>query len=109
MLFKRFRKKTPKTVDLIDFSRTHVSTGQVGGYIKKLYEEEKFLHIGYRYANINGSDRFILYTLPGLEKTIQYFKDRCPAMIEEECRKIDVSNVDFKINKWDNGFEEVSP
>lgn len=105
-LLKLFRKKSSIFVDVIDINAMHVSTGQIGGYIKKLYKEEEFSHMGYRFENRNGLSRFVIYTLPYSKEIIQYFKDRCPAMIEEECKV--ANNTPHKFIRWDNGFEEIS-
>ncbi len=104
---KLFRKKYPVSVDLINFSARHVGTGQVGAYIKKLYEEEGFSHLGYRWSNDKRGHRFVIYTLPGSNVVEQYFKDRCPAMVENECRSL--TGVAHKWNEWENGFKEVDP
>lgn len=103
MLFKK--KKLPIQIDLINFNNQHVSTGQVGEYILNLYEKEGFNHLGYRYENMNRQGRFVIYTLPENTVPIQYFKDRCPAMIEEECKKLEGCAHYFE--QWPNGFEEV--
>ena len=98
-------KKKDIMVDVIDFSAQHVSTGQIGEYILNLYEKEGFNHMGYRFENVDGNVRFFIYTLPGSTRIIQYFKDRCPAMIEEECRKLEGSAHYFE--DYPNGFSEV--
>lgn len=95
------KKRTVVSVDVISFNMKHVSTGQVGAYIQKLYREEKFLHIGYRHEG----GRFVIYTLPGNNEVIQYFEDRCPAMVENECRAL--TTEDYEWVTWPNGFEEV--
>lgn len=102
------KKKYPVSEDLINFSAQHVGTGQVGAYIKKLYKEERFTHLGYRVENSDkyGDLRFVIYTLPGARKIKQYFQDRCPAMVENECRALE--GVPHKWNEWPNGFREVS-
>ena len=106
MIFEKiFGKKSAVSVDVIDFNAKHVSTGQVGAYIQKLYREENFLHIGYRFENKNGNCRFVIYTLPGQREVIQYFKDRCPAMVENECRAL--AGEAHEWLTWKNGFEEV--
>lgn len=107
MLFdKMFGKKKPVTVDVIDISAMHVATGQMGAYIKKLYAEENFRHIGYRFENREGMCRFVIYTLASQRDVIQYFKDRCPAMVENECRELE--GVPHKWNEWESGFSEIS-
>ena len=101
-----FKKKTKISVDVIEFSGMNVSTGQVGEYIKNLYEKEKFRHIGYRCeTNKDGFLRFVIFTLPNEKAVIQYFKDRCSGMVEEECRKLRGEEHEF--TKWQNGFEEI--
>ena len=106
MLIADFLKIPRVSVDVINFSAHHVSTGQVGAYIKKLYEEEHFSHIGYRTENRKGFIRYVIYTIPTSIAVIQYFKDRCPAMVENECKALE--GVAHKWNVWDNGFEEVT-
>lgn len=103
---KLFKRKKEISIDVAEFSGANVSTGQVGYYIKKLYEEEGFIHIGYRFENKNGLMRVILYTIPPAKTISQYFKDRCPAMIEKECKECEPRN--FTISRWNNGFEEVA-
>lgn len=85
MLFK----KKPKKVKLIDFSGHRIGTGQVGMYILFLYEFEDFAHIGYDYEkNKYGDLRFNLYVPDkSYNRIIQYFKDRCPAIVEKECEE----------------------
>ena len=103
MVFKL--KKEDPFIELINFSARHLSTGQVGEYILRLYNEEGLRHIGYTCENRNGSVRFVLYTLNDNLAAIEYFLDRCPGMIEESCRKLEGCAHQF--NKWENGFEEV--
>ena len=97
--------KPPVSVDVIDFNAQHVATGQVVAYIHKLYREEEFLHLGYRFENRNGSVRFVIYALPSSRMVIQYFKDRCPAMVENECRALEGEGCTW--NEWENCFKEV--
>lgn len=101
MLFK----KKQISVDVMDINAMHVSTGQIGKYIRDLYRKEDFRHIGYRFEQKDGLLRCIIYTLPNQKAVIQYFKDRCPAMVEEECRKL--QGEEHECTKWQNGFEEV--
>ncbi len=89
MLFKNKRNKG--IVDVMEFSGRHVSTGQVCRYIKKLYDEEGFSYIGYETKNKGGLVRFVIQTIPSNIAVIQYFADRCPGMVEEECKQIDIS------------------
>ena len=99
-----FKKRRPISVDVIDINAMHVSTGKIGGYIKRLYREEGLSHIGYRIENKNGLKRWVIYTLPDQIEVIQYFRDRCPAMVEE-CRKTRGEAHEWVV--WDNGFEEI--
>lgn len=105
-LIAKLKGKNNISVDLIDFDGQNVSTGDVGGYILYLYTKYKFNHIGYRYENIDGF-RFVLYTTPDNNKVIRYFKDRCPAIVEYECRRFGHVCKDHEFKKWSNGFEEV--
>ena len=99
------KKRRQIYVEVIDFNAMHVSTGNIGGYIKRLYREEGLSHIGYRIVNKNGLKRWVIYTLPDQIEVIQYFRDRCPAMVEEECRKTRGEAHEWVV--WDNGFEEI--
>ncbi len=100
-----FSKKKTVSVDVMNISAMNVSTGQIGAYIKALYQEEGFRHIGYRFENQDGLCRFIIYTLPNQKDVIQYFKDRCPAMVEEKCKQ-SVEQA-YEWSTWPNGFEEI--
>lgn len=103
---KRFFKKQPLYVDVIEINAEHVATGQIGHYLKKLQDEEDFRHLGYRFFQRGHLVRFAIYTLPGSERIIQYFKDRCPAMVENECRALE--GIAHNWVTWPNGFEEIS-
>lgn len=85
-----FKKKNYK-YDLIEFSMMDISTGQIGEYIiKELYENNYFKDIGYTYSNKGYGLRCTLHTLnPPNKKLVQYFKDRCSAMVEHEVKKYD--------------------
>lgn len=99
-------KKKPIKEDLIEFSGQNVGTGQVGAYIHKLLSKCVGNHFGYYYYKREGDLRFVIYTLypaPGYLKL--YFKDRCPAMVEEECKSLE--GIAHKFVQWPNGFEEV--
>lgn len=103
-----FKKKT-KVIDVIDFDASDISTGQIGGYILDLYEKKGFRHIGYRFENIDGNCRFVIYTLISNKAVIQYFKDRCSAIVEYECKASQPSSHTFS-EEWYNdykGFTEV--
>ena len=105
-ILKCFKKRAPVKEDLIEFSGQHISTGQVGAYIEKLYEQCIGNHFGYEYYNRDGDLRFVIYTVyPASGYQKMYFKDRCPAMIEEECRSLE--GVAHKFVEWPNGFKEV--
>lgn len=105
-----FWKKEKICEDLIDFSMRHISTGMINAYILKiLYEKEGFSKIGYRYEYTRIGQRFILYTYSGCNPHLkQFFKDRCPGMIEEAIRSMD-EQMPCSWEKWANGFEFVVP
>lgn len=102
-----FQKKKRITEDLIDFSISRISTGQIGGYITNvLYEQFGFKHIGYRIENIEGDVRCFLYTVcPANKLLVYYFRDRCSGMIEEDVMK--AASIPHSFSRWKNGFEEV--
>lgn len=101
-----FKEKKQEIIDIAEFSGMKVSTGQVGAYIKKLYEDENFRHIGYRFQkNSKGIVRVIISAISPPENIIQYFKDRCPAMIENEVKECKPQSHTLTII---NGFDEVA-
>ena len=102
---KNWFKKKQISTDLIEISRMHVGTGQIGHYLKKLCEEEGFMHMGYRYSNHSSLSRFVIYAASPTAEMIQYFKDRCPAMVENECRALEGIPHDWVT--WPDGFREI--
>ena len=106
-----FQKREKVYEDLIDFSRHNVSTGMVNAYIIKiLYEIEGFSEIGYRVENLPSGQRFVLYTYYGAHSNVkQYFRDRCPGMIEEKVRSMKEEQMRCSWQKRPNGFEYVIP
>lgn len=106
MLFEKlFKKEKPICRDLIEINQQHVATGQMGAYIKKLYEEEAFRHMGYRFEKHGCLGRYVIYAFFPSEYMVQYFKDRCPAMVEMECRKLE--GVPHKWKDWGDDLQEV--
>lgn len=84
-----FKKKQKTVIKLIEFSGQEVSTGMVGGYILgHLYNHMGFRNIGYSITNSNAGDlRIELYSWFPSSRLINYFKDRCPAIVEQEVQK----------------------
>ncbi len=84
-----FKKKQQTTIKLIEFSGQEVSTGMIGGYILgHLYDRMGFRNIGYSITNLDAGDlRIELYGWFPSSRSINYFKDRCPAMVEQEVQK----------------------
>lgn len=106
MLFEKlFKKEKTACYDIIEISQQHVATGQMGAYLKKICEEENFLHMGYRFEKHGGLGRYVIYSLAPHPYMIQYFKDRCPAMVEMECRALE--GIPHKWREWPNGMEEI--
>lgn len=101
-----FKKPAPIYVDVIEINAEHVATGQIAHYLKKIQKEEDFRHLGYRVVNRGRLMRFAIYTLPNSERIIQYFKDRCPAMVENECRALE--GIGHSWVTWPSGFQEIS-
>lgn len=105
-MFRKRKKKLQKRYDCININGYDVSTGQVGSYIKCLYDTKGFRYIGYDFVNEDGLCRVVLYTLPANKQVIRYFEDRCPAMVEEEIKKATI--VEFTTDPWDT-FENFTP
>lgn len=107
MFFKKWRNKKYEPVRCIDFSAMEISTGQISWYIKQLYQAHNFKHIAYDFQNIDGNCRFVIYTPWYNKGVIQYFKDRCPAMVEQECMQ--APECKFMTGTWEdwNGQTEI--
>lgn len=84
-----FKKRKKEIVKLAEFSANNVSTGMIGGYIlSHLYDRMGFSHIEYKIKNTYDGDlRVVLNAWSPDSKMINYFNDRCPAMIEQEVQK----------------------
>ena len=105
-IFKR--KQKLNIVEMINFNGQNVSTGAVGAYIVNLYRNEGLRHLGFNYRKTpDGSLRFVIYGLKDNTRAITYFKDRCPAMVENEVKGFKNPLRKFKVNMWSNGFAEV--
>lgn len=106
MLFEKlFKKEKPVCRDLIEISQQHVATGQMGAYLKKLHDEEGFRHMGYRFEKHGGLGRYVIYAIFPNDYMVQYFKDRCPAMVEMECRQLE--GIPHKWIQWKEGEEDI--
>jgi len=105
-MLKKIKKKT-KQHELINFSFQNLSTGQVGEYIlKELYKKNNFSHIGYKYVKDGGELRCILYTLSNPSKRlVNYFNDRCPAMVEEKANSYE--GIAHEFVKWGSTGIEI--
>lgn len=103
-----FKRKGPDIVECINFNGQDVSTGAVGAYIVSLYKFKGLKHLGFTYRKeSDGTLRFAIYCLRHNTQAIRYFKDRCPAMVENECLNFKKPLYTFKLNTWGNGFVEV--
>lgn len=100
------KKQKPDLVEMINFCGQNISTGAVGSYIVYLYKHAKLSHLGYTYKNEDGEIRFIIYGYRSNVKAIRYFKDRCPAMVEDEVIKHRYA-YRYNITKQANGVHEV--
>lgn len=102
------KPEKPDIVECINFNGQNVSTGAVGSYLVWLANHEDLHHLGFTYRKENdGSLRFVIYCLKYNQKAVRYFKDRCPAMVEDEVKKFRKPIYRFKFNTWANGFSEV--
>lgn len=106
-LFEKRRKETQyEPIELINVSGRNIATGMMNGYILSLKKEEpfKYLHMGYDYRNEEGELRFIIYAWHPNSLQIRYFKDSCPAMIEEAIIKTEQMSASWL--KWDKTNRE---
>lgn len=88
---------------LANFSALNIPTGNIVYYICKLYKEYGFHHLGWDY--IAGMNRFVITYGNGIvpQVILDYFADRCPAMIEEEILK--APKVEFETLTYKDGFQ----
>lgn len=109
-----FRKKYNPTQDLIAINSYDVTVWMVWRYIYRLKQKWPSAHFGFRHEfRRDGTKVFVIYGLRTVGADIkQYFDDRCPAMIEQECLAIPLDdpvteNIETDYVTWKNGFEEV--
>lgn len=91
---------------LKSFSNKRVNLSQIGSYIVELYKTEGLSCLGYDTININGIPRYIITSKHYNPKNVQYFKDRCPAMVEQEALKMNVHYPHY-IYQDEDGFKQV--
>lgn len=99
--------KNNKVINLISVNGMDISTGHIGGYLLNLKETVhcfKDAHLGY-FISKNENYRFVIYGIYPNKQQIEYFTDRCPAMIEE-----DIKSSEPRLHNWilyyDKGFDE---
>mgnify|MGYP007116348188 FL=1 len=83
------RKRYPSLVKLIDIPERDISDMDIMTYITYLWEYKDMHHIGYiiSKANERHGNRWVLYSLSD-KRIEEYFRDRCPAIVEEEILSI---------------------
>ena len=83
------RKRNPNLVKLIDISTRDINDMDIMTYIIYLWEYKDMHHIGYilSEANERHCDRWVLYAYYD-KRITEYFRDRCPAIVEEEILSI---------------------
>ena len=83
------RKRNPNLVKLIDISARDINDMDIMTYITYLWEYKDMYHIGYiiSKANERHCDRWVLYAYYD-KRITEYFRDRCPAIVEEEILNI---------------------
>ena len=81
-MFKRKNKPTR----LIDFSVMELSHADVIRYIKYLMVKYGMRNMAYTIESIHGQARAILFCRNNNYNAIMYFKDRCPCIVEQECK-----------------------
>ena len=104
---KLLRRKMARGFLVMTFTTKNISLSQIGSYLAKLQKINGFIHLGYITINTNwGSTRYGIVSKYWTPEVIQYFKDRCPAIVEDEVRKIDVHYPHY-IHEDKDGFKEV--
>lgn len=83
------RKRHPNLVKLIDIPIRDISDMDIMTYITYLWEYKDMHHIGYilSEANERHCGRWVLYAYSD-KRIEEYFRDRCPAIVEEEILSI---------------------
>lgn len=107
-LFKR-KKNTLKIA--ADFAAGNINPETLCNYLAYLAVSNQAQFVGYRYIDKgNGLKRIILLTEDFNETSIQYFKDRCPAMIAREVEEYGSSYTGgYNMVPCKRGFFYVSP
>ena len=86
-----FRKKKNKLriTKLVDITTMNTSDIDIMRYIVYLWEKRNIRHVGYIFvgATLTHGDRWVIYTC-GNRRVADYFRDRCPTIIEEEILSI---------------------
>ena len=83
------RKRHSNLVKLIDIPARDINDMDIMTYITYLWEYKDMHHIGYiiSKANERHCDRWVLYAYSD-KRITEYFRDRCPAIVEEEILSI---------------------
>lgn len=90
---------------LINIDGSNISTGMIGGYLLKL-RKSGMIHLGYEFVKMSGLSRINIYSVVHTPLEIKmYFKDRCPAMVEQEVRESE--SMPHSFLTWKDGFREV--
>ncbi len=91
-----FKRNKIKTIDVININAKNIMPGQMRTYMSKLRYEKGFDGVGFRFELKKNIARYVIFTVvgrPNTREVIQYFKDRCPAMVENECIQLKPSPV----------------
>ena len=83
------RKRHPNLVKLIDIPGRDINDTDIMTYITYLWEYKDMHHIGYILSEANERHccRWVLYAYSN-KRIEEYFRDRCPAIVEEEILNI---------------------
>ena len=110
------RKRHPNLVKLIDIPIRDISDMDIMTYITYLWEYKDMHHIGYIFSEANEKHcgRWVLYSFSD-RRISEYFRDRCPAIVEEEILSIsnnrDITNhlSEAAIGLYNGGIPIVKP
>lgn len=104
------RKKKDQIKIIAEFSASKIAPRMLCNYLAYLAMHENVRFIGYRYIEKRNEKRIILLAQTFNRYAIQYFADRCPAMIEKEAMEhATYTDVEWYLMPAGGGFTYVNP
>ena len=78
-------RKETGSIDVIKFSEGNIEARQIAAYIKRLYKEKDFSHIGYHFEE--DGRQWVIHTRPNQEEVIKYFREQSSESIINSIQK----------------------